>query len=228
MIIRLFLVTFLHTMFRNPFKSVAPGLLCGGAGFIGSIRRSHAEGVSPVARPSRGKPTNVKDQVVLITGASAGIGAACAWRFADEGAKLVLIGRRENRLKELKSELLKEHPQLKVHTVAMSVTDLPAVAALPEQLPAEFREVDILVNNAGLARGVSSVELNDMNDAIEVMETNVIGTIAFSRAFLPGMKARGRGHVVNMGSVAVGHFRCTYFFVFPFCHSFPLKLSFSF
>jgi NADP-dependent 3-hydroxy acid dehydrogenase YdfG len=160
---------------------------------------------SSVARPSRSSLTDLKDQVVLITGASAGIGAACAWRFADHGAKLVLVGRRQQRLTELKQALLSEYPALKIHTVAMSVTDMAKVEALPNDLPAEFREVDILVNNAGLARGVTSVENNDMKDAIEVMETNVLGTIAFCRAFVPGMKERGRGHVVNMGSVAGYH-----------------------
>lgn len=85
----------------------------------------------------------------------------------------------------------------------MSVTDFEAVQKLPNELPADFKEVDVLVNNAGLAKGVCSVEENTMQDAIQVMETNVLGTIAFCTAFLPGMKARGRGHVVNMGSVAV-------------------------
>ena len=158
---------------------------------------------SNVARPAKSPLTSMKDKVVLITGATAGIGLACACRFADEGSRLVLVGRREDRLKALQSELQKAHPQLKVHTVAMSVTDYDAVAQLPKGLPQEFQAVDVLVNNAGLARGVTSVENNSMADAIEVMETNVLGTIAFSAAFLPGMKARGRGHIVNMGSVAV-------------------------
>jgi uncharacterized protein with GYD domain len=156
-----------------------------------------------VMRPSRSPLVNLKDKVVLITGSTAGIGLACAWRFADEGSKLILVGRREGRLQEIKEALQQTYPGLKVHTVALSVTDYDAVSKLPNQLPSEFRDVDILVNNAGLARGVTSVETNQMKDAIEVMETNVLGTIAFTTAFTPGMKERGRGHVVNMGSVAV-------------------------
>jgi hypothetical protein len=189
-------------MFRLPTKRVLTGLFCGSAGLAAFGRRAYSEH-SPVSRPTKSALTDLKDQVVLITGASAGIGAACAWRFAEQGSKLVLVGRREQRLNELKAALQTEYPGLKVHVVALSVTDLPKVEALPAELPAEFRDVDILVNNAGLARGVTSVETNDLKDAVEVMETNVIGTIAFSRAFLPGMKARGRGHLVNMGSVAV-------------------------
>lgn len=189
-------------MFRLPTKRVLTGVFCGSAGLAAFGRRAYSEH-SPVSRPTKSALTDLKDQVVLITGASAGIGAACAWRFAEQGSKLILVGRREQRLNELKAALQTEYPGLKVHVVALSVTDLPKVEALPAELPAEFRDVDILVNNAGLARGVTSVETNDLKDAVEVMETNVIGTIAFSRAFLPGMKARGRGHLVNMGSVAV-------------------------
>jgi NADPH:quinone reductase-like Zn-dependent oxidoreductase len=156
-----------------------------------------------VARPPRSPLVSLKDKVVLITGATAGIGLACAWRFADENAKLVLVGRRNDRLNAVKDAILKEYPKLKIHTVAMSVTDYDEVAALPKKLPNDFKDVDILVNNAGLARGVTKVEDNSMSDAIEVMETNVLGTIAFTAAFVPRMKERGCGHIVNMGSVAV-------------------------
>ena len=161
-----------------------------------------------VGRPKRSPLVSLKDQVVLITGATAGIGLACAWRFADEGSSLVLVGRRQDRLDALKQELVKSHPHIKVHVVAMSVTDFDAVAKLPQSLPESFRKVDILVNNAGLARGVTSVESNSMIDAREVIETNVLGTIAFTAAFAPGMKERGRGHIVNMGSVAVSLSNC--------------------
>ncbi len=86
----------------------------------------------------------------------------------------------------------------------MSVSDTEKVAKLPTQLPAEFKNVDILVNNAGLALGVSSVENNSLEHATTVMDTNVIGVIAFCSAFMPGMLARNRGHVFNVGSCA-GH-----------------------
>lgn len=150
------------------------------------------------------KAQSLSDRIVLITGATAGIGSACAWRFADEGSKLILVGRRGERLELLKKELIEEYPNLKVHCEAMSVTDLPAVEALPESLPEEFKNVEILVNNAGLALGVNPVYENTMKDAVTVMETNVTGLIAFVTAFVPGMKARGAGHIINMGSIA-GH-----------------------
>lgn len=90
-----------------------------------------------------------------------------------------------------------------MHTVKLSVTDLTAVAELPKKLPAKFQNVDILLNNAGLALGVSPAESNDVEAAKTVMDTNVLGTIAMCSAFLPGMKERGTGHLINMGSIAV-------------------------
>ncbi len=88
----------------------------------------------------------------------------------------------------------------------MSVADTEAVAALPSKLPERFKNVEVLVNNAGLALGVSTVDTNSIEDAKTVMDTNVIGTIALCRAFVPGMKERGAGHIINMGSVAVRKF----------------------
>ena len=147
-------------------------------------------------------PISLKDKVVLITGATAGIGEACAWRFAEEGAKLVLVGRRKEKLLNLQHELQDEFKYLKCHIEAISVTDTEKVMALTETLPSEFREVDILVNNAGLALGVSSVDTNNIDDAKTMLETNVLGTIAMCAAFTPGMKLRGYGHIINMGSIA--------------------------
>ena len=149
-------------------------------------------------------PVSLKEKTVLITGATAGIGEACAWRFAGEGAKLILVGRRTDRLLSLKAELQEAFIGCKVHVETLSVTDTAAVSTLPARLPSEFASVDILVNNAGLALGVSSVESNVVADAETMLATNVLGTIAMCSAFLPGMKARGCGHVVNMGSIA-GH-----------------------
>jgi NADP-dependent 3-hydroxy acid dehydrogenase YdfG len=146
--------------------------------------------------------TDLKDKVVLITGASAGIGRACVWRFAEKGARLVLVARRADKLAELRNDLLAEFPTLHVHIVPMSVTDTDAVDALPAALPAPFRDVYCLVNNAGLALGVSPVDKNVVADAKTMLDANVLGTIAFCSAFIPGMKARGAGHVVNMGSCA--------------------------
>lgn len=116
-----------------------------------------------------------------------------------------MIGRRKDKLESLQSAITKEYPSVRVHTVAISVTDLDAVAALPQALPEEFAKVRVLVNNAGLALGVTAVDQNSVADAKTVLDTNVLGTIAFTSAFLPGMKARAEGHIINMGSVA-GHY----------------------
>lgn len=105
-------------------------------------------------------------------------------------------------MEELKHELIAEFPSLQVHTVAMSVTDTAAVAALPSKLPPSFADVYCLVNNAGLALGVSSVDQNNVDDARTMLDANVLGTIAFCSAFVPGMKQRSAGHIVNMGSCA--------------------------
>lgn len=88
--------------------------------------------------------------------------------------------------------------------MTMDISDTDAIAALPGQLPPGFADVDILVNNAGLALGTEGVDAIDMGDVRTMMEVNVMGLMAFCRAFIPGMKARGRGHVVNLGSIA-GH-----------------------
>ena len=134
-----------------------------------------------------------------------GIGKAIAWEFASHGSNLILIGRREDKLNSVKTELLAEYPNLKVLTVPISVTDFDAIAALPEKLTDEFKNVDIIVNNAGLALGVNTVDNNNLNDAKTVLDTNILGTIAICSAFIPQMKARGSGHVINIGSVA-GHY----------------------
>jgi NADP-dependent 3-hydroxy acid dehydrogenase YdfG len=142
------------------------------------------------------------NKVVLITGATAGIGKSCAKRFAEHNAKLVLVGRREEKLKDVKNELLEMYPELKIHTVGLSVTDREAVAELPDLLPDDFADVSVLVNNAGLALGVTDVASNSVDEALVVMKTNVIGVIAMCSAFVPGMKIRGEGHIINMGSIA--------------------------
>jgi hypothetical protein len=150
--------------------------------------------LSTICKARRSPLTSIHDKVVLITGATAGIGAACAMRFAENGSKIILVGRRLDRLEAVEREILALYPKTKIHTVALSVTDYDAVTTLPNNLPAEFKNVDILVNNAGLALGVSSVDQNSMTDAKQVMDTNVLGTIAMCSAFLP-----------RMGSVAVSH-----------------------
>lgn len=181
-----------------PLTASAAGIC--GAAFLGP--RTHAEARRKASTSARTTPISLKDKVVLITGATAGIGESCAWRFAEEGSKLVLVGRREERLANLKKNIAVAYPAVDIHTVTMSVTDKEAVAALPKELPKKFQDVEVLVNNAGLALGVSPAYENSVTDAQTVMDTNVIGIVSFCKAFLPGMMERGCGHILNMGSIA--------------------------
>jgi len=137
---------------------------------------------------------------VLITGASAGIGAACARAFAAQGARLVLAARRVERMRELAAEL----EGADVHLVELDVRDSGAVAATLGALPAAWAEIDVLVNNAGLGRGVEKVHEGTVEGWDEMVDTNVKGLLYVTRTVTPSMVARGRGHVVNIGSVA-GH-----------------------
>lgn len=137
--------------------------------------------------------------VVLITGASSGIGAATARAFALTGAQLVLAARRIERLRELAAEL-----SVPAHLVALDVRDRAAVHAAVAAIPAPFAAIDVLVNNAGLSRGFEPLHEGLEDDWDEMIDTNVKGLLYVSRAVLPGMVARGRGHVINVGSVA-GH-----------------------
>ncbi|CAG8660141.1 9001_t:CDS:2 [Ambispora leptoticha] len=141
-------------------------------------------------------------KIVLITGASAGIGEACAKEFAAAGSNLILTARRVDRLERLKSDLSKKYPQVRIHTLQLDVRDKTNVDKLVPGLPSEFKEVDILVNNAGLVIGLDKI--NDVtDDAIDTMiDTNVKGLIYVTRAILPGMKERQRGHIINIGSVS--------------------------
>lgn len=175
-----------------------------GASFVANQRAFAQQAQAAHTTHQQYSRTNLKDKCVLITGATSGIGKSCAVRFASEGSRLVLIGRRENLLNDLKKELTTAYPNVRVHTVKLSVSDTDAVQQLPSKLPDNFKDVSVLINNAGCALGVATVENNSIADGVEMMETNVLGTIAMCKAFLPGMKERGEGHIINMGSIA-GH-----------------------
>ncbi|SHJ08158.1 3-hydroxy acid dehydrogenase / malonic semialdehyde reductase [Roseomonas rosea] len=136
--------------------------------------------------------------IVLVTGATAGFGAAIARRFAQDGARIIAAGRRAERLEALRAELGTD----KVLPVVLDVRDREAVARAVEGLPAEWAGVDVLVNNAGLALGLSPAQEASLDDWDAMVDTNVKGLIYLTRAVLPGMIARGRGHVVNIGSTA--------------------------
>jgi 3-hydroxy acid dehydrogenase / malonic semialdehyde reductase len=134
---------------------------------------------------------------ILVTGASSGFGAAIARRFASAGSRVVAAARRPDRLKDLAAEL---GPQLL--PVPLDVRDRGAVADVMGGLPAQFAEIDVLVNNAGAALGLSPAQDADLDDWEQMIDTNCKGLAYCTRAILPGMVARRRGHVVNLGSVA--------------------------
>lgn len=141
--------------------------------------------------------TDPSSLIVLITGATAGIGAATARRFHGAGARVILTGRRAERLSALAAELGE-----RVHTVQFDVQEPDAVVRAVDGLPTEWAEVDVLVNNAGLALGLDPAWSADLADWDTMIATNVRGLVHVTRAVLPGMIARGRGHVVNVSSVA--------------------------
>jgi 3-hydroxy acid dehydrogenase/malonic semialdehyde reductase len=146
---------------------------------------------------------DIQNQIVLITGASSGIGAACAQIFAQAGAKLILMARREERLAALAEELSQKFACLP-HLVSLDVRDRSQVETALTALPTPWSEVDILINNAGLSRGLNKLQEGSIPDWEEMIDTNVKGLLYMTRAIVPGMVSRGKGHVVNIGSIA-GH-----------------------
>jgi len=144
---------------------------------------------------------SLKGKIVLITGASSGIGAATALTFAAEGARLLLAARRAGKLAQVASSAL-ECGAPAVHSLSLDVRDRRAVQQAIDSLPAEWAEIDILVNNAGLSRGLDKLYMGDIQDWEEMIDTNVKGLLYVTRAVVPGMVVRGRGHVVNLGSTA--------------------------
>jgi 3-hydroxy acid dehydrogenase / malonic semialdehyde reductase len=136
--------------------------------------------------------------LVLVTGATSGFGAAIARRFAHEGHRLIVTGRRTERLAALEREL----GAAVGRALALDVRDQAAVAQAIAGLPPGLAAIDVLVNNAGLARGLEPAQRASLDDWNEMVDTNVKGLLAMTRAVLPGMVARNRGHVVNIGSTA--------------------------
>jgi NADP-dependent 3-hydroxy acid dehydrogenase YdfG len=143
----------------------------------------------------------LKGKIVFVTGASSGIGAATALAFAAEGARLLLAARRADKLAAVAAEALKRGAEA-VHTISLDVRDRKAVEEVIGALPAEWAEIDVLVNNAGLSRGLEKLYLGKVEDWEEMLDTNVKGLLYVTRAVVPGMVERGRGHVINMGSTA--------------------------
>lgn len=136
--------------------------------------------------------------IVFVTGATAGFGAAIARRFAADGAHIIAAGRRTERLDALRAELGAD----RVLPVALDIRDRAATLAAVEALPEAWAAVDVLVNNAGLALGLEPAQGADLDDWDAMIDTNCRGLVTMTRALLPGMVARNRGHIVNIGSTA--------------------------
>ncbi|MEN9223026.1 MAG: SDR family NAD(P)-dependent oxidoreductase, partial [Thermostichus sp. BF3_bins_97] len=143
----------------------------------------------------------IANPVVLITGASSGIGAACATLFARSGARLILAARRQDRLQELALDLQQAYGT-QPYLLALDVRDRAEVQRAIQALPPQWAAIDILINNAGLSRGLDKLYTGDLQDWEEMIDTNLKGLLYVTRAVLPGMVERGRGHVVNIGSIA--------------------------
>ena len=141
--------------------------------------------------------TSIQPSTVFVTGASSGFGAAIARRFAASGARVIASARRAERLQDLAAELGSS-----ILPVTLDVRDRAAVFAAVSNLPAEFAEIDVLVNNAGLALGQDPAPTADLDDWDQMLDTNCKGLAYVTRAVVPGMVARQRGHVINLGSVA--------------------------
>jgi NADP-dependent 3-hydroxy acid dehydrogenase YdfG len=140
------------------------------------------------------------NKTVLITGATSGIGLACARKFAENGDRLVLTGRNEARLDEIRQELTGKGT--KVITLAYDVRDREKAKKLVSELPDAWQEIDVLVNNAGLALGLEPEYEGSLDDWEAMIDTNIKGLLTMTRLVVPGMVARNRGHIINIGSVA--------------------------
>jgi 3-hydroxy acid dehydrogenase / malonic semialdehyde reductase len=147
-------------------------------------------------------PQTLTDKLVFITGASSGIGAACARAFAREGTRLLLVARRLERLETLAAELSEVTGRGQVCVARLDTTDRAAVERFLPELPAQWREIDILVNNAGKAVGLDKLQDGNVDDWEEMIDTNVKGLLYIDRLVLPGMVERKRGHVIHIGSIA--------------------------
>jgi 3-hydroxy acid dehydrogenase/malonic semialdehyde reductase len=138
-------------------------------------------------------------KTVFITGASSGFGEACARSFASEGARLILTARRKEKLEVLRDDLA---GAAGVHIIQLDVRDRVAVDAAVASLPEGFRDIDVLVNNAGLALGLEPAHKVAIEDWDVMVDTNIKGLMYCTRAILPGMVERNRGHIVNISSTA--------------------------
>lgn len=138
------------------------------------------------------------NETILITGATSGFGKACAQLFARKGWRLVICGRREERLKEIHNDF----PDSPIYSTTLDVRNREQVTEVISNLPEEFKNIDVLVNNAGLALGLEPAQKANLDDWDQMVDTNIKGLYYLTRTVLPGMVARNRGHIINIGSVA--------------------------
>ena len=141
------------------------------------------------------------NKTVLITGATSGIGLACAYRFAKEGDNIIITGRRKERLENIRLDISKTY-NVQVLTLNFDVRNKDEVFENLGNLPAEWSDIDVLVNNAGLAVGLSTIQDGLTDDWERMIDTNVKGLLYVTRAILPGMVEKKKGHVINIGSIA--------------------------
>ncbi len=144
---------------------------------------------------------SIASQIIVITGASSGIGEACARLFAQGGAKLILTARRRERLGKLATELQEKFGS-EIHLLEFDVRDRTQVEWAIQSLPEPLQAIDILINNAGLSRGLEKLHQGNIEDWEEMIDTNVKGLLYITRQIVPGMVERDRGHIVNIGSIA--------------------------
>jgi len=143
----------------------------------------------------------MKDQIVLITGASSGIGEACARKFASQGSKLILNARRLDLLEQLKKELV-SHYGIEVQLLPGDVRNRIAIEKALANLDESWKAIDILINNAGLALGTDKIQEGNPEEWEVMIDTNIKGLLWMTRLIVPGMIKRGRGHIINIGSIA--------------------------
>lgn len=140
-------------------------------------------------------------KTVFITGATSGIGKACARKFAQQGWRLILNGRKPEVLRETADSLSSEYG-VQVHTLLFDVRDRQAAKEAIAAIPQEWKDIDVLINNAGLALGLDKEHTGDWEDFETMIDTNVKGLLTVTMCVVPGMVERGRGHIINIGSVA--------------------------
>jgi NADP-dependent 3-hydroxy acid dehydrogenase YdfG len=147
--------------------------------------------------------SRLKNRTVFITGASSGIGKSCAYAFAAEGARLVLSARRKDVVDDVAEDIKAKHG-VEVFTLQLDVREREKVFMAVKALPDSWKLIDILINNAGLSRDLIKLYEGNPADWDDMIDTNVKGLLNVTRAIVPGMVERGRGHIINIGSVA-GH-----------------------